>query len=58
MSPAAKCYMGTIGVMQNIYTTCFSTNPKKSDTAADLQSTLYKGFFNRLKGVPYEAVQQ
>jgi hypothetical protein len=50
--------MGTIGVTQNIYTTCFSTNPKKSDTAADLQSTLYKGFFNRLKGVPYEAVQQ
>jgi hypothetical protein len=50
--------MGTIGATQGIYTTCFSTNPKKSESASDLQSTLYKGFFNRLKGVPYEAVRQ
>jgi hypothetical protein len=58
MSNSAKCYMGTVGVIQNIYTTCFSTNPKKVSTASELESTLYKGFFNRLKGVPYEAVQQ
>jgi hypothetical protein len=50
--------MGTVGVTQSIYSTCFSTNPKKSDSASELQSTLYKGFFNRLKGVPYEAVKQ
>ena len=58
MSEEAKCYMGTVGVTQNIYTTCFSTNPLKMSTADDLQATLYKGFFNRLKDVPYEAVKQ
>jgi hypothetical protein len=58
MSEEAKCYMGTAGVTQGIYTTCFSTNPMKMATADDMQSTLYKGFFNRLKGVPYEAVKQ
>ena len=42
MSEEAKCYMGTAGVTQNIYTTCFSTNPMKMATADDLQATLYK----------------
>ena len=58
MSEEAKCYMGSVGVTQNIYTTCFSTNPAKMSTADALQATLYKGFFNRLKDVPYEAVKQ
>jgi hypothetical protein len=42
MSEEAKCYMGTAGVTQNIYTTCFSTNPMKMATADDMQATLYK----------------
>jgi hypothetical protein len=58
MSAAAKCYMGTAGVTQGIFSTCVSTNPKRIDSAAAMEATLYKGFFNRLKGVPYEAVQQ
>ncbi len=50
--------MGTVGVTQSIYTTCFSTNPQRSESSTAMQASLYKGFFNRLKGVPYEAVQQ
>ena len=50
LSNAAKCYMGTVGVTQGIYSTCFSTNPKNVGSVSDLQSTLYNSYFNRLKG--------
>ena len=50
LSTAAKCYMGTVGVTQGIYSTCFSTSPKNVGSVSDLQSTLYNSYFNRLKG--------
>jgi len=58
LSNKAKCYIFTVCVTKFIYTTCFSTNPLRSESSTAMQASLYKGFFNRLKGVPYEAVQQ